>query len=177
MAVDSKVAATSDIDIFIFSGPVDFIGYFPQRGDYAVREHDFFSWCTLKAHTRNRAGTVQLRSTDPLDTPTINFNYFDTGTTAGGADNLDLQAMLQAINMSRQAFDEYNKYSVLGGDSFVEVEPGTNMTSDADLEQYIKDRAWGHHASCTAAIGADCHAHVTRSRAGTVTAIYSRIAN
>ena len=155
MAVNSKVAASSDIDLFIFGGPVDFVGYFPQWGDSAVRTHDYFSWYTLKAHTRNHAGTVQLRSTDPLDTPIINFNYFDTGTTAGGADNLDLQAMVQAINMSRQALDEYNKYSVLGGDSFVEVEPDGNVTSDADLGEYIKDRAWGHHASCSAPIGAD----------------------
>jgi choline dehydrogenase len=155
MAVNSKYAATSDIDLFIFGGPVDFIGYFPQWGDYAVREHNFFSWYTLKAHTRNKAGTVQLRSTNPLDTPLINFNYFDTGTTANGADNLDLHAMIQAINMSREALSEYNKYSILGGDSFVELEPGANVTSDADVGQYIKDRAWGHHASCTAKIGAD----------------------
>ncbi|TVY83111.1 Oxygen-dependent choline dehydrogenase [Lachnellula suecica] len=155
MAVNSKYAANSDIDLFIFGGPIDFIGYFPQWGDYAVRDHNYFSWYTLKAHTRNTAGTVQLRSTDPLDTPEINFNYFDTGTTAGGADTLDLDAMIQAINMSRQALDEYNKYSILGGDSFVEVEPGVNVTSDADIGQYIKDRAWGHHASCTAKIGAD----------------------
>ena len=29
------------------------------------------------------------------------------------------------------------------------------MQSEADLEQYIKDNTWGHHACCTAAIGGD----------------------
>lgn len=120
MAVNSKYASTSDIDIFIFGGPIDFIGYFPQWGDQAVRYHDYFSWYTLKAHTRNRAGTVELKSANPLDTPLINFNYFDTGTTAGGADELDVMAMVQAINMSREALQKYNNYAILGGDSFVE---------------------------------------------------------
>ena len=155
MAVNSKYAANSNIDLFIFGGPVDFTGYFPQWGDAAVADHQHFSWYTLKAHTRNKAGTVQLRSTDPLDTPLINFNYFDTGTTAGGADELDVQAMVQAVNMSREALQEYNKYAILGGDGFVEEQPGPSVQSDEDIAQYIKDRAWGHHASCTCPIGAD----------------------
>lgn len=155
MAVNSKAAANSDIDLYIFGGPVDFTGYFPRWGDAAVRDHKHFSWYTLKAHTRNRAGTVQLRSTDPLDTPIINFNYFDTGTTEGGADDLDLAAMVQALNMSREALRRYNSYAILGGDSFVEERPGPNVVSDADLRTYIKDHAWGHHASCTCPIGSD----------------------
>ncbi|KAI3391622.1 hypothetical protein diail_7023 [Diaporthe ilicicola] len=155
MAVNSKAAANSDIDLYIFGGPVDFTGYFPRWGDAAVKDHSHFSWYTLKAHTRNRAGTVQLRSKDPLDTPIINFNYFDTGTTEGGADNLDLAAMVQALNMSREALRRYNSYAILGGDGFVEERPGPNVVSDADLGQYIKDNAWGHHASCTCPIGAD----------------------
>jgi choline dehydrogenase len=155
MAVNSKYASSPDIDLFIFGGPVDFIGYFPQWADYAVRLHNFFSWYTLKAHTRNTAGTVTLRSTDPLEPPVINFNYFDTGTTAGNADQLDLDAMIQAINMSREALDQYYNYDILGGDSFVELEPGADVTSDEDVGQYIKDRAWGHHASCSCPIGAD----------------------
>jgi choline dehydrogenase len=155
MAMNSDFASTSDIDLFIFGGPVDFTGYFPHWGDAAVASHAYFSWYTLKAHTRNRAGTVQLRSADPLDTPLINFNYFDTGTTAGGADNLDLQAMVQAINMSRKALQEYKNYFILGGDGFVEQNPGPDIVSDEDLGQYIKDRSWGHHASCSCAIGSD----------------------
>jgi choline dehydrogenase len=29
------------------------------------------------------------------------------------------------------------------------------VTSDEAIGQYVKDRAWGHHASCTNPIGAD----------------------
>jgi choline dehydrogenase len=49
----------------------------------------------------------------------------------------------------------YYDYDILGGDAFVEEEPGPAVQSAEDIGQYIKDRAWGHHASCTAAIGAD----------------------
>jgi choline dehydrogenase len=155
MVVRSDYASTTDVDMFIFGGPVDFTGYYPGWADAAVADHKHWSWYTLKAHTRNRAGTVELRSTDPLDTPIINFNYFDTGTTAGGADTLDLDAMIQAVNMSREALRRYSNYAILGGDGFVEEEPGPAVQSNEDIGQYIKDRAWGHHASCSAPIGAD----------------------
>ncbi|KAL1847335.1 hypothetical protein Plec18170_008687 [Paecilomyces lecythidis] len=155
LAIHSATAENEDIDVVIFGGPVNFIGYFPQWGDFAIADHKHFSWYALKAHTRNHAGTVQLKSTDPFDPPLINFNYFDTGTTAGGADQLDVESLVQAINISRKALTDYYDYDVLGGTTFIEQEPGDKVTSEADLEQYIKDRAWGHHASCTAPIGAD----------------------
>jgi choline dehydrogenase len=155
MVQRSNYASNTDIDLFIFGGPVDFTGYFPDWNDAVASDHMHFSWYTLKAHTRNKAGTVQLRSADPLDTPIINFNYFDTGTTTGGADNLDLLAMVEAVNQSREALQRYYDYAILGGDSFVEEEPGPAVQSTEDIGQYIKDRAWGHHASCSAPIGAD----------------------
>ncbi|KAF1960405.1 alcohol oxidase [Byssothecium circinans] len=155
MAKRSDYASTTNIDLYIFGGPVNFIGYFPQWGDYAVQDHSYFSWYSLKAHTRNRAGTVELQSADPLDQPLINFNYFDTGTTAGGADQLDLKTLVQAINISRDALAEYHNYGLLGGTDFVEERPGPDVQSQAELEQYVKDVAWGHHASCSCPIGSD----------------------
>ena len=53
----------------------------------------------LKAHTRNRAGTVTLKSADPLDTPTVNFRYFEEGSDGSGH---DLQAVVQAIRFVRR---------------------------------------------------------------------------
>ncbi|CAK1364015.1 Oxygen-dependent choline dehydrogenase [Cercospora beticola] len=154
MAVNSDTADDSNIDLFIFGGPVNFTGYFPRWGDAAVANHNAFSWYTLKAHTRNKAGTVELRSTDPLDTPLINFNYFDTGTTENGADVKDVAAMVQAIKMSREALDRYENYAFFGGTPNTEDRPGPAVTSDEALAQYVKDEAWGHHACCTAPIGA-----------------------
>jgi choline dehydrogenase len=31
--------------------------------------------------------------------------------------------------------------------------PGDKVASDGDLAQFVRDHAWGHHASCTCAIG------------------------
>lgn len=159
MAVNSDFADNSDIDLYIFGGPVNFIGYFPQWGDFAVRDHKHFSWYALKAHARNTAGTVELRSRDPLDTPVINFNYFDTGTTANDADVKDLNTLIQAINMSREALGYYDEYQTLGqlaeNTDFVEERPGDDVQSEEEIGEYIKREAWGHHACCTAPIGAD----------------------
>lgn len=153
MVAHSDYASNSDIDMFIFGSPANFTGYFPQWYDTLINEHNFYSWYTLKAHTRNTAGTVKLRSADPLDVPQIDFNYF----TSPGSDK-DLAAMVQALKMSREALDKYNNeltLKLLPGSKFQEFFPGTGVQSDEELGQYIKDRAWGHHAACSAKIGAD----------------------
>ena len=56
---------------------------------------DYMTWVVLKAHTRNRAGTVRLRSSDPRDPPEIAFNYFQEGGDA------DLQAMIEGVQYVR----------------------------------------------------------------------------
>jgi choline dehydrogenase len=155
MVVRSDAASSTDADLFIFGGPISFTGYFPGWADAAVSDHRHFSWYALKAHTRNTQGTVRLRSANPLDTPQIDFNYFESGTTEGGADQADLASLVQAIKLSRTALGKYKDYSIFGGSNFKEQFPGASVTSDKDLGQYVKDRAWGHHACCTVKIGAD----------------------
>ncbi|USW50537.1 Putative glucose-methanol-choline oxidoreductase, FAD/NAD(P)-binding domain superfamily [Septoria linicola] len=153
----SDFAANTDVDMFIFASPANFTGYYPKWYDGVLQNHHSFSWYTLKAHTRNHAGTVTLRSADPLDPPQIDFNYFDTGTTENGADQADLNAMIQALKISRQALQKYNQLplSLLGGSKFKEISPGPEVTTDEGLGEYIKSRAWGHHACGTVPIGAD----------------------
>ncbi|SMQ49199.1 unnamed protein product [Zymoseptoria tritici ST99CH_3D7] len=154
----SDYADNSDVDLWMFSSPSNFRGYFPQWYDTLLAQHNWFSWYTLKAHTRNTAGTVKLRSADPLDVPQIDFNYFDTGTTANGAADKDLASMVKALRTCRKALAKYNDDVIarlLPGSKFVEKEPGPHVQSDEDLGQYIKDRAWGHHACGTTKIGAD----------------------
>jgi len=34
-----------------------------------------------------------------------------------------------------------------------ELMPGEDVRSDAELQEFVKRNAWGHHASCTCAIG------------------------
>ncbi|RAL67889.1 hypothetical protein DID88_008614 [Monilinia fructigena] len=102
---------------------------------------------TLKAHSRNNAGTVNLKSADPRDTPDITFNYFDTGI---GGDE-DLQAVYEGMKFGIEAF----KNLIPLDGSFTRIWPDESITSEQDLKQFALDEAWGHHASCSCPIGAD----------------------
>ncbi|KAF3935172.1 hypothetical protein ABW20_dc0108082 [Dactylellina cionopaga] len=141
--------STGDPDIFMFAGPVKFSGYYPGYATDATSDRRHWTWAILKAHTGNRAGTVKLRSVDPKDTPIIDFNYFDTGTTS--AVSRDLNAMVEAVAMARKINNNLPPLS----EPFTEVSPGLGVSSTGQVQEFIKNNAWGHHASCTCPIGAD----------------------
>jgi choline dehydrogenase len=142
-----KSSATSDgsYDVFGFGGPVNFRGYFPGYSINVTQEHDLFTWALLKAHPRNNAGSVTLRSADPLDVPEIVYNYFDTGSGDYAA---DLEALYEAVELARDAFSRQLI-------PVTEVLPGSQVQSKDDIQTYAKDTAWGHHASSTCPIGPD----------------------
>lgn len=77
--------------------------------------------------------------------PDITYNYFDTGSEGS---EKDVKAISEAIELARNAFDR----QLVPID---EVLPGSDVQSPEDVENYIKDTAWGHHASSTCPIGAD----------------------
>ncbi|KAF1967922.1 glucose-methanol-choline oxidoreductase-like protein [Bimuria novae-zelandiae CBS 107.79] len=145
MFYKSSVAENNEWDMFVFGGPVNFRGYYPGYAYNATSDHDWFTWAILKSHPRNSAGTVTLRSADPLDVPAITYNYFDTGN---GDYEKDITAMREAISLARKSFAAQQV-------EINEVLPGADVTSDQDLADYVKDTTWGHHASSTCPIGAD----------------------
>ncbi|KAJ5154934.1 Glucose-methanol-choline oxidoreductase [Penicillium coprophilum] len=145
MYYKSTVTADDSFDVFVFGGPLNFRGYFPQYSINITAHHDWFTWAVLKAHPRNTAGSVMLRSADPLDMPEIVFNYFDTGSGDYGK---DLQAITEAIRLARGAFDRQLV-------DVSEILPGDDVQTDEQVHDYIKNTAWGHHASCTCPIGTD----------------------
>lgn len=67
-------------DTFVFGGPFFFRGYFQGYAEEAIADTFHWSWSILKAHENDFAGTVMLNSNNPLDTPIVNFNFFDSGT-------------------------------------------------------------------------------------------------
>jgi choline dehydrogenase len=129
-------------DLFMFAVPGYFAGY---RPDYSKKlpEKNWFTWVILKAHTKNMAGHVTLRSADPRDTPSINFHYFDEGTDKRGD---DVDSVVAGIAFVRQM-------TARSASLFDEVIPGPAVQSRADLAQFVKDHAWGHHACGTCRIG------------------------
>ncbi|KAI6796935.1 GMC oxidoreductase [Hortaea werneckii] len=142
---------SSNPDLLISGAPANFKGYYPNYSYDALKNKQHWAWITLKARARNTAGTVNLTSSDARQMPRITMNSFDTGTTENGAADKDLQAVYEGMEFSRKMFDDQIP---LDG-SFDENWPGTNVSSEADLKQFIKDEAWGHHASCTCPIGSD----------------------
>jgi choline dehydrogenase-like flavoprotein len=131
-------------DLFIFALLGRFRGYFPTYSKLlATPPYSYLTWCVLKAHTQNRAGTVKLRSTDPRDTPDINFHYFEQG----GAE--DVESVAAGVEFVRTLTEQCK--------DVIETEehPGPQVQGRAALEQFVKDRCWGHHASCTCPIGRD----------------------
>lgn len=145
MFFKSTASSDGNYDAFIFGGPVNFRGYFPGYSVNISDAHNWFTWAILKSHPRNNAGTVTLQSADPLEPPKIVFNYFDTGSGDYAA---DLQALYESVELARTAFARQPI-------PITEVLPGSNVQSQADIEDYAKNTAWGHHASCTCPIGAD----------------------
>ena len=142
----SPRAASPDPDLFAMALPTRFEGYFPGYSTWLRDYPDFLSWAVLKAHTRNRAGTVRLRSADPRDTPEIDFHYFDAADDPHGE---DVRAVVGAIKFVRRVMAPLVRAGALAP----EQSPGPEAATDEALARHVRDNAWGHHASCSCAIG------------------------
>jgi choline dehydrogenase-like flavoprotein len=134
-------------DLFCLGLVGKFKGYFPGYSKLISAHHNYLSWVVLKAHTRNTAGAVSLRSADPRDTPEINFRYFDEGSDASGE---DLDGVVEGIKFVRQMTRALKSEKMVAEEEL----PGDQVQSDAELREYARNNAWGHHASCTCPIGA-----------------------
>ncbi|WP_367849658.1 GMC family oxidoreductase [Rhodoferax sp. WC2427] len=133
-------------DIFCMALPTRFEGYAPGFSEVIRQHSDRLTWAILKAHTLNRAGTVTLRSANPLEAPLVNFRYFEEGSDAAGT---DLQAVVQAIRAVRRLTAPFLASGLIAEECL----PGPGVQSDAELADYVRNTAWGHHASCSCPIG------------------------
>ncbi len=130
-------------DLFCMALLAQFKGYFPGYSALFPQGLDYLTWVILKAHTRNRKGRVTLRSADPRDTPRINFHYFEEGGDE------DLEAVVDGIQFVRQLTAKLRDQDLI----VTEEIPGKDCQSVEDLKKFVRQNAWGHHASCTCAIG------------------------
>jgi choline dehydrogenase len=142
--ITRSAPARPEPDLFLFGLAGLFRGYFPGYSQLFREHKDYFSWCILKAHTNNTAGQVTLRSPDPLEVPRIDFHYFDEGNDASGD---DLESVVCGVELAR--------LMSRGARSLIEAEelPGDELRDRDQLRQFVKDHAWGHHASCSNKMG------------------------
>lgn len=125
----STVATNDNFDVLALGGPASFKGYYPNYSVEATAEHNHWTWVLLKAHPRSRAGSVTLRSANPLDVPNINFEFFRDGA------NEDLQAMYEAVQLAR---DAYARQPV----------PSTETWSGADKQTCVQHKASSINQHC-----------------------------
>jgi choline dehydrogenase len=133
-------------DLFCLGLVGKFKGYFPGYSELVARDHNYLSWVVLKAHTLNTAGIVTLRSANPRETPKINFRYFDEGNDKAGE---DLDAVVEGIKFVRAMTSDLKKEGLIAEEEL----PGDHIQSDEALREFVRNNAWGHHASCTCPIG------------------------
>ncbi|HET9714270.1 MAG TPA: GMC family oxidoreductase [Pyrinomonadaceae bacterium] len=130
-------------DLFCMGLLANFQGYFPGYSGLFPTGLNYLTWVILKAHTRNRKGCVTLRSSNPLDTPHINFNYFEEGGEE------DLAAVVEGVEFVRGLTDKLRQEKLI----VTEEVPGCKFQTTEQLKTFVRTNCWGHHASCTCAIG------------------------
>ncbi|KAI0538203.1 GMC oxidoreductase [Xylaria digitata] len=148
----SQYSDDGEQDLWIGGFPALFNGFYPGYSANAATADNktWWSWLVLKAHTRNTAGTVELRSANPRDTPLITFHTLDEGLPKEEADK-DAYAMVEGIRMAQKFFEEVPD---IDGKPTV-FWPPAEYDTDEKLAEWVKEEAWGHHASCSNKIGAD----------------------
>jgi choline dehydrogenase len=140
-----SVPSLVEPDLFMFCVPGVFRGYYPGYSTRLAETTANFSWLILKSRTHNHDGRVTLRSGNPCDRPNISFRYFEEGTPDHEA---DLLAAVKGVEHAR----DINR--CLSGIIDQEWLPGPDYPDREALKRYVHDQAWGHHASCTAKMGA-----------------------
>ena len=129
-------------DLFCMALVARFQGYKPKYSASLGTDKNYLTWVILKAHTRNHAGTVTLKNSDPLEPPIIEFNQFAEGGEQ------DVQAVVDGIQFVRGLNDRVHEKGIAGS----EVLPGRRVQNE-ELQAYVRQHAWGHHACGTCAIG------------------------
>ena len=133
-------------DLFCAGLVGNFRGYFPGYSKLLAERQNYLSWIVLKARTRNLAGTVTLQSADPRQPPKIDFHYFDEGSDGEGK---DLAAVVEGVQFVRAMTRDLKEQGLIAA----EESPGEQYQTDDQLREFVRDNAWGHHASCSCAIG------------------------
>jgi choline dehydrogenase len=133
-----------DPDLYMFAVPGHFSGYRPGYSKLVREIKNQFTWVILKGHTNNTAGWVRLRSADPRDPPYINFKYFDEGNDKSGDDLRGVVAGVECVRAITASTRSLFKS---------EIVPGANVATPAQIAEFVRNNAWGHHACGTCRIG------------------------
>ncbi|ETS80812.1 hypothetical protein PFICI_08341 [Pestalotiopsis fici W106-1] len=143
MLYRTSVSENEDADLLIFgaAGTV-FRGFFPGYSTAHYPAESWF-WSIAKMQTPGdqSQGTVTLRSADPRDVPSIDFNWFTEETR-----DRDLQALEEGVAFAMRMFNATGPPYA----PFTVVEPRPDV---GDTRQAIVDEAFSHHVTSTCRMG------------------------
>jgi choline dehydrogenase len=151
----SAYPAVNERDVFMAGGTFAIHGFWPPTDSVPADPPNTFALSTVKIHSQSHSGRVLLKSSNPRDTPDINFNLFEPnneGTT------MDLNAELDTIKWARRTFA--NVPGPIGPIEPIEPPCAGTPASDGSCDdeadkEWVMDQTFGHHCTSTCAIGAD----------------------
>lgn len=149
-------AVDGERDVFFTQGQYVFRGFWPDKhsnADLAVDPPSAYGIALVKMRPQNTAGSVQLRSADPLDTPDINFRLYTEGAET------DIGAIRDTVAWARRV---YNATAAPHGPvesteppcSDINAADGSCSEQDEE-DDWIYGQTFGHHPTSTCRIGAD----------------------
>jgi choline dehydrogenase len=130
-------------DLQIYTVPL----MYNDHGRDVIQEEGYMA--VMNGSQPRSAGTVRISSADPTQAPAIDPQYF--------SDPEDLRVLREGMRLSREIFAQ-KPYDGFRG---TEYAPGSKVTSDADLDAYIRNTANTlYHPVGTCKMGADDNAVV-----------------
>lgn len=133
-------------DLQIYTVPL----LYNDHGRDVIQEEGFMA--VMNGSKPKSLGTVKIRSSDPSVAPAIDANYFDNAD--------DIRVLREGIRLTRQIIAQ-KPYDDFRG---TEYAPGAHVTSDADLDDYIRENANTlYHPVGTCKMGSDAMAVVDTS--------------
>ncbi|KAF7292086.1 Choline dehydrogenase [Mycena indigotica] len=145
MLQTNSTPGLTEPDIMVYWFPAYFAGFYHGFPEQIANVHNALTAITLKAHPSSR-GTVQLTGPHPQDKLVINKHRFE-----GPGGPADIASLREGVKIARSVVAQTGIIDHVDA----EVYPGPQAASDAQIEDHVLQRVFGHHACCTAKIGAD----------------------
>jgi choline dehydrogenase len=145
--VKTKHPTHGERDMFLMGGQgFLFRGFWPDNPVHVPDDPQspYYGVSMVKGSTVNNKGWVKLRSSDPQDTPEINFNHYAVGN--------DLDAMKDTVAWIRRV---YTRIGIKPVEPPCSGTPDANGSCGKDDEDWIYKQTFGHHPTSTNKIGAD----------------------
>lgn len=153
----TKHSPDGEVDMLLFLVPAPLRGFTPPNANWTTDPslNTVFSWSMVKIHPQNKAGYIEIRSSDPTDTPDINLNYF-----GDGGSETDINAILDVVAWVRRSYT----LTAAPVGPVTSVEPpcspadinADGYCKDPEVDKrWIVDQIFGHHPTSTARVGPD----------------------